>query len=63
MPEALVHEVRTRHLPIHIQRGVPFTDENGTVLETVIIDHPDTDFDFDVLMSRVINEHYQLKEL
>lgn len=60
--EALAREVRAKRLPVHIQRGVPFTDENGTELETIAIELPDTDFDFNALLGRVINEHYNLKE-
>lgn len=60
--EAFLQEVRTEGLPVHIQRSFPYTDENGTEMENVIIEHPDTDFDFNAVLSRVINEHYNLKE-
>ena len=75
--EAFLQEVRTEGLPVHIQRSFPYTDENGTemerviiehpdtdfdFMERVIIEHPDTDFDFNAVLSRVINEHYNLKE-
>ena len=60
--EAFLQEVRTKNLPVHIQRSFPYTDENGTEMERVIIEHPDTDFDFNAVLSRVINEHYNLKE-
>lgn len=60
--EAFLQEVRTEGLPVHIQRSFPYTDENGTEMENVIIEHPDTDFDFNAILSRVINEHYNLKE-
>ena len=32
------------------------------MLETVIIECPDTDFDFNAVMSRVINRHYNLND-
>lgn len=60
--EAFLQEVRTEGLPVHIQRSFPYTDENGTEMENVIIEHPDTDFDFNAVLDRVINEHYNLKE-
>lgn len=60
--EAFLQEVRTEGLPVHIQRSFPYTDENGTEMENVIIEHPDTGFDFNAVLSRVINEHYNLKE-
>ena len=61
--EAFLQEVRTERLPVHIQRSFfPYTDENGTEMERVIIEHPDTDFDFNAVLGRVINEHYNLKE-
>lgn len=60
--EAFLQEVRTEGLPVHIQRSFPYTDENGTEMERVIIEHPDTGFDFNAVLSRVINEHYNLKE-
>ena len=60
--EAFLQEVRTERLPVHIQRSFPYTDENGTEMENVIIEHPDTGFDFNAALSRVINEHYNLKE-
>ena len=60
--EAFLQEVRTEKLPVHIQRSFPYTDENGTEMENVIIEHPDTGFDFNAVLSRVINEHYNLKE-
>ena len=69
--EAFLQEVRTKNLPVHIQRSFlpvhiqrsfPYTDENGTEMERVIIEHPDTDFDFNAVLGRVINEHYNLKE-
>ena len=60
--KAFLQEVRTEGLPVHIQRSFPYTDENGTETENVIIEHPDTDFDFNAVLSRVINEHYNLKE-
>ena len=60
--DALIEEVRKRHLPVHIQRNIPYPDENGTEQEDIIIEHPDTDFDFNAVLGRVINEHYNLKE-
>lgn len=60
--EAFLQEVRTEGLPVHIQRSFPYTDENGTEMERVIIEHPDTGFDFNAVLDRVINEHYNLKE-
>lgn len=60
--EAFLQEIRTEGLPVRIQRGFPYTDENGTEMERVIIEHPDTDFDFNAVLGRVINEHYNLKE-
>lgn len=59
---AIIQEVKTKRLPVHIQRGMKFTDENGSEQECVIIEHPDTDFDLNGLLSRVINEHYNLKQ-
>ena len=60
--EALIDECRRKRLPVRIQRSFRFTEENGTVLETVTIEYPDTDFDFNAVMSRVINQHYNLKD-
>ncbi len=60
--QAFIRKVQDGQLPVRIQRGVPFTDENGTELETVVIGHPDTDFDFNEVMAEVINEHYHLKD-
>ena len=60
--EAFLQEVRTEGLPVHILRSFPYTDENGTEMERVIIEHPDTGFDFNAVLGRVINEHYNLKE-
>lgn len=60
--QALMDECQTKRLPIRIQRSLPFQDANGTVLETVTIECPDTDFDFNAVMSRVINRHYNLKD-
>lgn len=58
--EALIEECRAKRLPVRIQRSFRFTDENGSVQETVTVEHPDTDFDFNAVLSRVINEHYKL---
>lgn len=58
----VIDECRAGRLPVHIQRGVPYDDANGTMLETVIIECPDTDFDFNAVMSRVINRHYNLND-
>ena len=60
--QALIDECRAGRLPVHIRRGVPYDDANGTMLETVIIECPDTDFDFNAVMSRVINRHYNLND-
>ena len=60
--QALTREVREKSLPVRIQRGAPFIDENGSEQEPVIIEHPDTGFDFNAMMSQVINKHYNLKE-
>ncbi len=60
--QAFIDECRAGRLPVHIQRGVPYDDANGTMLETVIIECPDTDFDFNAAMSRVINRHYNLND-
>lgn len=59
--EALIEECRAKRLPVRIQRGFRFTDENDSVQETVTVEHPDTDFDFNAVLSRVINEHYHLR--
>lgn len=60
--EAFIEECRAKRLPVHIQRGFRFADGNGDAQETVTVEHPDTDFDFNAVLSRVINEHYNLKE-
>lgn len=54
--EAFLQEIRTERLPVHIQRSFPYTDENGTEMENVIIEHPDTGFDFNETLSRVVNK-------
>ena len=54
--EAFLQEIRTERLPVHIQRSFPYTDENGTEMERVIIEHPDTGFDFNETLSRVVNK-------
>lgn len=58
--EALIEECRTKSLPVHIQRGFLLTDANGTEQEDIVVEFPDTDFDFNAVLSRVINEHYNL---
>lgn len=55
--EAFVAEVRKNRLPVHVQRGIPYEDENGTELEDIVIEHPDTDFDFNETLSRVVNKY------
>lgn len=57
LPQKLIDEVRQNRLPVHIQRGFPFTDENGTEMETVIVEYPDEGFDFNALMADSINKY------
>lgn len=59
--EAFIEECRAKQLPVHIQRGFLLTDVNGTEQEDVVIEYPDTGFDLNAVLSRVINEHYNLK--
>lgn len=59
--QALIREVRGKLLPVRIQRGIPVIDENGSEQEPVIIE-TGTGFDFNAMMSQVINKHYNLKE-
>lgn len=58
--EALIEECRAKRLPVRI-RSFWFAEENGTEMATVTFEHP-TDFDFNAVMSRVINRHYNLKD-
>lgn len=60
--QAFIAEVKAQRLPVRIQRGVPFVDETGSELDPVVIEYPDTGFDFNAMMSEVINEHYNLKK-
>ena len=57
--EAFIAEVKAKHLPIHIQRSMPRTDEIGTEVEDAEFECPDG-FDFNEAMSRVINEYCRL---
>ena len=54
--EAFRVEVKAKRLPVHIQRGIQRTDENGSEVEIVEFECPD-DFDLNAAMARAINEH------
>lgn len=57
---AFVNEVKTKHLPVHIQRSLDvLVDENGIIVERVEFEYPDY-FDFNAAMSRVINQYCHL---
>lgn len=57
--EAFCTEVKDKHLPVHIQRGVRWEDENGSEAEAVEFEYPDY-FDFNAAMSRVMNQYSHL---
>lgn len=57
--EAFIAEVKTKRLPVHIQRSMKRVDENGDEVEDAEFECPDG-FDFNAAMSRVINEYYHL---
>ena len=59
--EALTDECNKSRLPVYIRRVTTYTDEDGTEMADIIIEHPYTDFDFNAVLGRVINEY--MKEL
>ena len=59
--EAFCAEIKARHLPVHIQRGIRRTDENGDEVEIVEFEYPDY-FDINSAIARAINK-YQINIL
>ena len=57
--EAFIDEVKAKHLPVHIQRGLKRVDENGSEVEIAEFEYPDY-FDFNAAMRRVINQYCHL---
>ncbi len=57
--EAFCAEVKTKHLPVHIQHGMKREDENGSEVKLVEFEYPDY-FDFNAAMTRVINQYSHL---
>ena len=55
--EALAAEVEREHLPVSIRRGTPYTDENGTETEDVVVELHDADFDFNAVLGRVVDRY------
>ena len=58
--EAFCAEVKAKHLPVHIQRGMKRVDENGDEVEDAEFEWPDY-FDFNAAMRRVINQYSHLQ--
>lgn len=53
--EVLIKHVKDNGLPVHINRGIPYMDENDNEVEHVIAEYPDTGFDFNRVMNTAIN--------
>ena len=53
--KAFKEEVLAKELPLHVQEGLPFVDENGNPMIPVQIDLPD-DFDLNEVLSDVITK-------
>lgn len=57
--EAFCAEVKAKHLPVHIQRGMKHKDENGCKVEVAEFEYPDY-FDFNAAMTRVMTQYCRL---
>lgn len=57
--DALAAEVEREHLPVSIRRGTPYTDENGTETVNAVVElrGADSDFNFNAVLSRVVNRY------
>lgn len=61
LASALLQRIRSAHLPIHFQRGIPFVSENGNQLETIQIEYADN-YPFNEVMEDIINQEFNLSK-
>lgn len=61
LASALMQRIRLVHLPIHLQRGIPFVSENDNQMETIQIECAD-DYPFNEVLSDIINQEFNLSK-